>query len=91
MSINRGKKEILPLGLVKLDKKSSFRYKKTSFIVILTLQSTKKNLFSIPEYRMDKTLVFHISEDGSEIELKHYTSSKTSVIKLSQKNNISCT
>ena len=47
ISINRTKKEILPLGLVKLDKKSSFRYKKTSFIVILTLQSTKKTLFSI--------------------------------------------
>ena len=30
-------------------------------------------------------LVFHISDDGSEIELKHCGSSKTSVYKLSQK------
>ena len=52
----------------------------------LTLQRTTKNLLSRAGFEyIFRFLVFHISEDGSEIELKHCASSKTSV-KTSQKH-----
>ena len=40
--------------------------------------------FRCLQYQINMDLVFHISEDGSEIESKHCASLKTSV-KLSQK------
>ena len=59
----------------------------TKFNVIypnLTCIADPQCFNSILEPSSEINIVFHISEDGSEIELKHCASSKTSV-KLSQK------
>ena len=67
--------------LVEITRGSDLLYK-TTFVINVRIKSdfiTNSVKYDVLKSWLQQKLVFRISEDGSEIELKHCASSKTSV------------